>query len=273
MAHQNGLSTTPEVVAELGPGESIGTGLAALLCGAKRYYALDIVKYANREKNISILDELTDLFMRREAIPNADEFPEVKPYLASYGFPHHILTRDRLNVVLSKDRVRAIRDAVLGVHEVGENAVQVSYFAPWSDPEVVRERSVDMIVSQAVLEHVDDLGRTYQVIHHWLKPGGFLSEQVDFKCHGMATHWNGHWTYSDLVWKLIRGNRSYLLNRQPHSTHAALLRGLNFEIVCDVQFRDTSGIDRRVLAPRFVSMSDDDLTTTGAFIQAVRKAH
>lgn len=175
LAHENGLSTMPEVVAELGPGDSIGTGLAALICGAKRYYALDIVKYTNREENLSILDELTDLFMRREAIPDTDEFPEVKPYLASYAFPHHILTRDRLSVVLNNDRVRAIRSALLGVREVRENEVQVSYFAPWSDPKVVRERSVDMIVSQAVLEHVDDLSRTYQVLHRWLKPGGFLS--------------------------------------------------------------------------------------------------
>ena len=42
-----GLSTTPKVVAELGPGHSIGIGLAALISGAEQYYGLDAVQYAN----------------------------------------------------------------------------------------------------------------------------------------------------------------------------------------------------------------------------------
>jgi hypothetical protein len=83
-----------------------------------------------------------------------------------------------------------------------------------------------MTYSQAVLEHVDELASTYQELYRWLKPGGFMSHEIDFRCHRTARKWNGHWAYSDSAWKLIRGVWPYLLSRQPHSTHIELLQGL-----------------------------------------------
>ena len=80
----------------------------------------------------------------------------------------------------------------------------VSYKAPWNAPDVIDDASVDLIFSQAVLEHVDDLQGVYAAMRKWLKPDGIMTHQIDFKCHGKANAWNGHWTYSDFVW---RGNR------------------------------------------------------------------
>ena len=47
----NGFAGVPKTVAELGPGDSIGVGLAALLSGAKSYVALDIHNYYDVQKN------------------------------------------------------------------------------------------------------------------------------------------------------------------------------------------------------------------------------
>jgi hypothetical protein len=127
-----------------------------------------------------------------------------------------------------------------------------------------------MIYSQAVLEHVTDLRYAYDVLTGWLKPGGFMSHQIDFKCHGTARAWNGHWTYSDFMWRLIKGRRPYLLNREPHSTHLRLLQETGLTIVGDVTFRKSSEVERRQLAARFRNMSDDDITTSGAFVQGVK---
>jgi hypothetical protein len=271
MAYESGLSTSPDVIAEIGPGDSLGMGLAALISGANKFYAFDVVAHANNERNFEVLGELVDLFKKREKIPDETEFPRLKPYLKSYEFPNHTLTDERLNEALKQDRIEAIRNSLLNIGTNNENSIQISYFVPWHDSKVIKEGSVDMICSQAVMEHVDDLAYTYEAIHHWLKLGGFMSHQIDFKCHTTAKEWNGHWAYSDFVWGLIRGKRPYLLNRQPHSAHINLLQKIGFEVVCDVKIKDTSGIQRKQLATRFKNMSDDDLTTSGSFIQAVKK--
>lgn len=270
MAYKNGLSTQPDAIAELGPGDSLGIGLAALISGANNYYAFDIVEYARNKRNIEIFDELVNLFKKREKIPDETEFPRVKPYLESYEFPNHILTDERLNEALKQDRIESIRNALLNLGSGNRNNIQISYFVPWYDSKVIKEESIDMIYSQAVMEHVDDLAYTYEVLYRWLKPGGFMSHVIDFKSHGTAKEWNGHWAYSDFVWRLIEGKKHYLLNRQPHSAHISLLQKFGFEVVCDMKTKDTSGIERKHLASRFKNMSDDDLITSTAFIQAVK---
>lgn len=271
MAYKNGLSTQPDVIAELGPGNSLGTGLAGLISGAKEYYVLDVAEYANLKRNIEIFDELVNLFRKRENIPDETEFPSMKPYLESYEFPNDILTDERLSDVLKQNRIESIRNALLSWH--GENVSKewLFYLVPWHNLEVIKEESVDMIFTQAVFEHIDKLAYTYERLCRWLKPGGFISHEIDFKSHNIAKKWNGHWTYSDFVWKLMRGKRTYLINRQPHSTHIKFLQKFGFEIVCDVKEIDRSGIQRKDLAPRFKNLSDEDLTTSAAFIQAIKE--
>src|SRR5438045_9241889 len=81
MAHDGGLATIPRTVAELGPGDSVGVGMAALLSGSERYWALDVVSYANPVRTLEIFDALVDLFTSRVSIPDDDELADVQPAL------------------------------------------------------------------------------------------------------------------------------------------------------------------------------------------------
>ena len=261
----NGLDARPATVVEFGPGDSLGIGLAALLSGSEKFCAVDVVQFANPEKNLRIFDELADLFRRRAPIPDAGEFPEVTPRLANHDFPSYILDDARMREALSPGRLGLIRASIAAAAD-GDGPVV--YKTPWADYGIIEPESADLIYSQAVMEHIDDLPQAYRAMRRWLKPAGYVSHSIDFRSHRLANGWNGHLAYSDFTWRLIRGRRPYLVNRQPLSAHLALLRAQGFAILEQTGERAAPEVPRQRLAPRFRGMSDDDFTTAVAFIQA-----
>ncbi len=264
-AHQNGLSVRPSVVAELGPGDSLGSGLAALLTGADKYFAFDVVKYTDIRKNLTIFDELVTLFRERADIPADDEFPGVIPKLDTYAFPTTMLSEAYLEPLLLPERLDAIRNAILSFDEKDS---MIQYKVPWQDDGLVESGSVDLVFSQAVLEHVNQVPSVYHSIFSWLKPGGYMSHAIDYRCHGCAKEWNGHWTYSDFNWKLIMGKRPFLINRLPHSNHLKLIEKTGFKLVCNIPYQLPSKIGKSQLAAQFRDMPPDDMVTSTAFVQA-----
>lgn len=263
----NGLDTNPHAVAELGPGDSIGIGIAAVLTGVERYFAFDVVAHANTPRNLAIFDGLVDLFRAEANIPDEEEYPRVGPSLDEYRFPDEILTPARMRAALDPARLAHIRESI---ERTDARDSMIQYRAPWSTAGAVEHETLDMVFSQATLEHVDGLPEVYRAMHAWLKPGGFMSHQIDFKCHNSATEWNGHWTYSDLMWKLVRGKDVWLINRLPYSAHVEIMEKTGFRIVGEQRVRRASGVKRSQLAQQFRWIPDSDLTTTDAFVQAIK---
>jgi hypothetical protein len=263
-----GLNSNPKTVAELGPGDSLGVGLAALLSGAERYFALDVVEHASAAHNIAVLDALVELFRARAPIPDDTVFPHVVPRLQDYRFPHHILTPDRLDRALAPERIEHIRASL---RDCSSPDALVMYQAPWHSAHVIQNGSVDMLFSQAVLEHVDALSETYEAMHAWLAPGGYVSHTVDFKSHGFANEWNGHWRYSDLFWKLVRGKSIWSINREPWSTHLGYLKTTGFELVKVQVSRKPSTLDPARVARRYRAAPASDFTISDATYQAVKQ--
>ena len=260
-AHENGMTPNLDVVMEVGPGDSIGAGLAALLSGAERYVVVDWVRYTDVAGNLGVFEELLDLFGRRAPIPNDEEFPDVYPKLQDYGFPYRLLAAPE------DSKVRRVKEALA---RADSNESCIRYFAPYVQDEVVVPGGADILFSQAVMEHVDDVAALYRAAHGWLKPGGVASHVIDYRSHGTSKRWNGHWTYSDAAWRFIRGSRPFLLNRLTHTDHLDLLAASRFDVVADERTKATTEVSPEELAVRFRAMSEDDLTTCGALLQAVR---
>lgn len=265
-ARDNGLNCRPEVVAELGPGDSLGIGCAALLCGAEKYYALDVVSHSKLDQNLVVLDGLVDLFSRRANIPDDTPFPRVVPKLKSYSFPNDVLSESFLTETLEPSRIQRIKYSLQNPNAPDS---MIRYSVPWLSEEMIEIESVDLIISQAVLEHVDDLPGAYKAMRSWLKPGGYVSHVIDFKCHGTADTWDGHWAYSDLMWKVIRGKRTWLINREPKFTHINLMTRFGFSAVDSDEIHREPTIDPSRLAKRFESMPESDRSTSDLFVQAV----
>lgn len=268
IADQRGFATNPRTVGELGPGDSIGIGLMALLTGAEQYYAVDAVRHASSATNLLIFDELVKLLSAQAPIPSGGEFAEILPGLGDYSFPSKILSEERLAQVLAPDRLNRIRNALAGNLTTGP----IRYLAPMGRMHEIPDDSVDLILSQAVMEHVDQLEATYTECFRCLKPGGFMSHQIDLRCHDTAPEWNGHWKYADLTWRLMRGGRPWFINRQPCSMHIGLANQAGFNIHVEIKQSGSPGITRRQLASRFKALSENDLTTAGVLVLASKTA-
>ena len=263
---ENGMRSIPNTIAELGPGDSLGTGLAAMLCGVNNYYALDVVSFANIEANLRIFDELVALFESRAKSP-IKGWPKIAQYLDDNLFPSHILNDELLKASLSEKRISAIRNALKNPEHQNEG-VTIKYMVPWSDDSIIEKETVDVILSQVVLEYVEDLENTYRALHLWLKPKGMMTHQIPFSSEGITEIWNGHRAYSEFLWKIIKGKRTCTLNRQPPSVHVDLIMKNGFKITRLLKKYRTDGILRSDLSNYWKNITDDDLTCEGAFIQA-----
>jgi hypothetical protein len=256
------------LVVELGPGDSLGIGLAALLSGASSYIAVDVVRHADTERNLAVLTELVRLFEVRATIPAGEEFLEIKPGLADYAFPDALLPSAAMHANLASARIEAIAAALRGS---ADDDALVRYVDPMSSNRIPHG-SASMVFSQAVLEHVDDLEGTYGACNAWLNQTGIMSHQIDLKSHGTAREWNGHWIYPDPLWALLRGRRPYLLNRQPCGAHLERIARAGFDVLAAERYRLPSRLERKQLAARFRTMTEEDLGTAGVFVIARKMA-
>jgi predicted SAM-dependent methyltransferase len=263
------LSKLGGTVVELGPGDSLGIGLVALLSGASRYIAIDVVRHADVEQNLAIFAELVELFTSRAALPASDEYPEVKPELEEYSFPEAFFDAEQMARNLAPERLEAIVSALKGESRGSSGQPPlISYVDPAVATTIISPASVEWVFSQAVLEHVDDLAGAYQACHAWLVPDGLMSHQIDFKSHGTSHTWNGHWAYPELVWRVLRGRRPYLLNREPCSMHLNLMSALGFDVLKVERTQQKSQLQRSQLAKKFQGISEIDMTTSSAFVVA-----
>lgn len=263
LARAGGMASFPAVVAELGPGDSIGVGLAALVSGADRYVALDAIKHASNERNLQVFERLVELFAARAPIPGPESFPEIAIALPSYAFPRDIISDERLDRAMSPARLGRIRSAI----GAGSQSGPIEYRVPWraaSEGDYARPGSVDLLVSQAVMEHVEDLAEVYRASHALLRPGAFASHQIDLRSHGLFRAWDGHWSCPEWLWALIRGRRPYLLNRMPLMEHQLAIQAAGFRV--NVLIRVLRASTGSKVARRFAEMSEEDRDTCGAYL-------
>lgn len=266
IAAQHGLTGTPKSVVELGPGDSLGSGLMSLLTGSERYAAIDAVRHASPETNLAVFDGLVTLLTNRAPIPCDGECAVIRPELTNYEFPHAIFDDGSLALALAPARLARLREILVKA----DNSGAIQYFAPFGEMGTIQPESVDWIFSQAVLEHVDNLSETYRHCYRCLVRGSIMTHQIDYQCHETAPEWNGHWKYPQWLWSLMRGRRPWFVNRLPHSVQRRLQQQAGFDVRAEVVQEQLGGIARARLATQFRSMSDMDLATAGAFIVSLK---
>jgi SAM-dependent methyltransferase len=262
---QTGMREIPRAVVELGPGDSLGTGLCALLSGASRFYALDVIQHSTAERDLQMLDELVERFAARAPRPNKG-WPDFDELLGANLFPEHILTEERLAKALAPGRVAAIREAI--ARPDPSNDIMVRYVVPWNDVGVLPKGSIDLIYSHAVFQHVTDVPAVLRCCAAWLREGGWMSHQMAFISHGITKEWNGHWQYPDWLWKIVTGARPYLINRHPASAQVRMLDDAGFEVCLRLRDHRADGLHPRELR---AAVDEADARCCGLFVQARKR--
>ena len=252
-------------VAELGPGDSLGIGLAALLSGANRLEALDVVPYASLAGNLTLLDEIAALLARGAPIPGDEEFPGVVPRLTDYAFPQDLMagSADGPGLAARLDRIRAALEG-------RPSAISVAYQVPWDGVSGPGTEPVDLLYSQAVMEHVEQPALAYAAMARWVVPGGAMSHVIDLRSHRLTSGWDGHLQYPAGAWRLVKGTRPYLLNRASASEHRAWLDASGFRVLRETRVHRAPTVARKDLAMPFRRWSDEDLATASVHFIAVR---
>lgn len=263
-AHANGLVCVPASVVEVGPGLSLGAGMAALICGAERYLALDVLPFVPMDTVVPMFDQLVEMFHARVTL-NPQGFPYHRGALDASGWPT-ILPREYLEPLLDARRIAELRRDIQAFVDTGFSE-RIAYLAPWS-MDAITPRSAEFVFSHTVLQHVNSVPEVWQQIGAMLRPGGMTTHQIHFYNHGTSAVWNGHWAYPEWLWRVALGRKEFLINREPMSSHLDAARGAGLDIVQTSMLREDVGVPRAHLAPRWRHLSNADLTTRHAFLIA-----
>ncbi len=96
-----------------------------------------------------------------------------------------------------------------GKPESGFNPNAITYSVV-PDGLVRREKEYDLIISRAVLEHVNDLEKTLLDIGKALKKGGISIHEVDLKSHGLDRYQTFDFlTWPDMLYRLMYSHKGY----------------------------------------------------------------
>jgi len=256
-------------VVELGPGNSVATGVCVVLSGADSYTGIDVLDHLARDQAERVFEETVQLFQEKAPIPGNDSYPNLCPRPNSLSFPASALHAFAPHDEARTSHADTLRDDIARIVKGESAGKHLRYVSSWS-PSSVPAGSVDLIFSQAVLEEIphqsgdSSLRAAFATMKDWLRPGGVASHQIDLGMYG-HTPWNIHWTWTDLTWKLVRGRRDNFVNREPLSTYLSLAESVGLEIVA-VGITESKGVLDSALRSRFRRLSAMDRTASGAHL-------
>ena len=264
---EQGMRAPPLRVAEFGPGESLGVGVAALLMGTRAYGAFDVDRFADTSRNLALLDELAAMLARRAPVARAHSaWPPFQQLLDKEGFPGAQIPDAALTAALDADRVAATRAALAHLDDPQQKSETIQYRAPWYEHLEAPQEPYDLILSHSVLQYVEDLPQFLAVCAKWLKPGGWMSHHIDMTSMRITREWNGHWSYPEWLWKVVRGNRPFFATRRICSEYLEAFQSSGFRIVKAHRKYADHGISRAAAAADRSHLSDDDFSCTTLFL-------
>ena len=217
---------------ELGPGDTITSAVIAPAFGARGLTLVDAGAFAVDTPS-HYAKQVTALQRTHPdaALPDLAECPDLAAVLDRVGGAYHT------------EGLRSIR--------------------------TLQDGSMDLIFSQAVLEHVrrDEMPDLARAFRRLIRPDGKMSHVIDFKDH-LGGKWN-NMRISSKLWEKdwFAQDSGFYTNRLPLSEMIRIFTEAGFDVeVRSTTPRDSAPDARHKLAAEFQSLSDDDLMTADAHL-------
>lgn len=214
------------------------------------------------------------------------DLPGVAALMVAKG-AHKVYCVDRFPLVnLSAKNARVVADLLAGCNEAERVRLRgclanpddpTAGFAPGRIEYLVRpsglsglNSAVDLVISRAVLEHVDDLLATFDDMVRAMRPGAVAVHQVDLRSHGLhKRHRLDFLAWSQVVWQWMYSAKG-VPNRWRIDAYRRIVAALPVELVeCTPTSRaspEEVQAVRPLLAAPFRNLSDEDLSWLGFWL-------
>jgi SAM-dependent methyltransferase len=211
-----------KTVLELGPGDSLATAVIARALGAERCYLSDAGAFAK---------------------PDVQTYVQLQQFLEAQGLrPPDLKGCASLDDILARCHGVYLTDGLAGLRRIPSG-------------------SVDLVFSQAVLEHVrlSEFSETQKESARVLRPDGIVSHQVDLKDH-LAGALNSL-RFDERTWEAEwMAQSGFYTNRLRFTEIIDIVKAAGLEPeVTEVQRWDRVPTPRAKLAARFRAMPDEEL--------------
>lgn len=223
---------------EIGPGDSLATAAVAWAHGAAGGWLVDAGAYAARD-----IAAYRPLFARLSELRDELRLPRDAQALQSCATIAEFL--ELTHCTYREDGLTGLR--------------------------AVPTASIDLVMSQATLEHVPrhEFSATIGELHRLMKPFGMMSHQIDFKDHlGGSLH---NLRLPEWLWEQpwFAHRSGFYTNRLRLSEIVAIFTAAGFtvEIPSRTQWNSLP-LPRHRMARQFRGVADDDLRTSGATLVA-----
>jgi hypothetical protein len=251
-------------VCEFGPGDSVAIGLLYMIIYKSEYIAFDAHPY---------LDESISLEACRKALKylkKIDSLESLSHLLESNRFNESINLKGLFDY-LEKELLPKIRG--VSDEDVKNALSEIKYFAPYDLDDHQMKYRFDLIYSQAVLEHCDNLSEIYNFQKSNLSGHGISYNHIDFKSHGTSFRWNGQYGLSNKVYKsLEKSNTFQWINRMPISHHEYLIKKEGLNLFDIIKFKLSDGISMESVSEDMKPFVRDfeDLNTHSSIVMSTR---
>lgn len=221
-------------VVEYGPGDLPGVAALFVAYGARHVYCVDRFAMVHLDgKNLDVLRALRQLLPEPQA-------GRIASLIKTDPSGRSVIDADRISYVVRPHGFSGLASAA------------------------------DLVVSRAVLEHVDDLEGSFKDMRRALKPGCTALHLVDLRSHGLHRHNPLDFLeWSPSLWSLMFSNKG-VPNRWRIDRYRDIVASLDVE---DVEFtvtKQASADDVAVVRPRldarFKDTSDVDLGVLGFWL-------